>query len=304
MSADLKDKEFDGGILLVNKPAGMTSHDVVGKIRKIYGTRKVGHTGTLDPMATGLLTVLVGRAVKASDLISSHDKRYIAGMKLGITTDTADITGNITQRSDNIPAHDEVVAAVNGFAGKYLQTPPMYSAIKVGGKKLYELAREGKSIELEPRELYIYEIGATGDGRDYELNVHCSKGTYIRTLCEDIGKKLGCGAVMSSLCRVSTGTFSLCDAYTLEELEQMTQEEKAACLIPAEELFCELPTVALGGFYAKLCLNGCEIYQKKINTNFRIGEKVKVTIDGVFFGIGEIKDYPDGTAVKLTTRFA
>ena len=304
MSADLKDKDFVGGILLVNKPAGMTSHDVVGKIRKIYGTRKVGHTGTLDPMATGLLVVLVGRAVKASDLITSHDKRYIAGMKLGITTDTADITGNVTSESDTVPAHDEVMAAVDGFSGKYLQTPPMYSAIKVDGKKLYELAREGKSIALEPRELNIYEISASGEGRDYVLCVHCSKGTYIRTLCEDIGKKLGCGAVMSSLCRVSTGPFSLDDACTLDELERMTEEEKTARLIPPDALFDGLPTVALAGFYAKLCLNGCEIYQKKINTNFRIGEKVKITIDGVFYGVGEVRNYPDGSAVKLTTRFA
>ena len=126
----------------------------------------------------------------------------------------------------------------------------------------------------------------------------------METLCEDIGKKLGCGAVMSSLCRVSTGPFSLDDACTLDELERMTEEEKTARLIPPEALFDDLPTVALGGFYAKLCQNGCEIYQKKINTNFRIGDKVKITIDGVFYGIGEVKDYPDGTAVKLTPRFA
>ncbi|MBQ9511540.1 MAG: tRNA pseudouridine(55) synthase TruB [Clostridia bacterium] len=300
MNADLID---NGGILLVNKPSGITSHDVVGKIRKLYGTRKVGHTGTLDPMATGLMAVLIGRAVKASDLIVSDDKRYIAGMRLGITTDTADITGNILSRNDFVPDRCDVINTVNSFVGRYMQVPPMYSAIKIGGKKLYELAREGKTVEIEPRELYIYKIGVEGDTRDYTLDVHCSKGTYIRTLCEDIGKKLGCGAVMSSLCRVSTGSFSLHDAKTLDEIEQMTIKQRKELLIPVENLFLTLPSVALGSFYTKLCLNGCEIYQKKIGTSFDVDEKVRVYSDGVFLGLGEVKNYPDGTAVKLAARF-
>lgn len=298
----MKNEIQTGGVLLVNKPKGITSHDVVAKVRRLYGTRSVGHTGTLDPMATGLLIVLVGKAVKASDYVTSQDKIYDAEMKLGIVTDTADITGNILSQSDDIPRRDEVIFAAKSFVGKYMQTPPMYSAIKVGGKKLYELAREGKTVELEPRELYISSIDIDGEGDAYRMRIACSKGTYIRTLCEDIGKKLGCGATMSALCRYSSGGFTLDGAVTPEELEALSPDERAAKLIATEKLFPELEEITLSDFYARLCLCGCEIYQKKTGTSFACGERVKIYTKDGFAGVGEVRQYPDGTAIKLFMR--
>ena len=248
----MKNEIPKGGVLLLSKPEGITSHDAVAKVRRLYGTRSVGHTGTLDPMATGLLIMLVGKAVKASDYVTAQDKVYNAEMKLGIVTDTADITGNILSRSDDIPPRDEVISAAKGFVGRYMQVPPMYSAIKVGGKKLYELAREGKTVELEPRELFISSIDIEGEGDTYRMRIACSKGTYIRTLCEDIGKKLGCGATMTALCRYSSGNFTLDDALTPEELEALSPEERTARLIPAENLFPDLESVLMPDLYARL----------------------------------------------------
>lgn len=298
----MKNEIPKGGVLLLYKPGGITSHDAVAKVRRLYGTRSVGHTGTLDPMATGLLIMLVGKAVKASDYVTAQDKIYDAEMKLGIMTDTADITGNILSRSDDIPPRDEVISAAKSFVGRYMQVPPMYSAIKVDGKKLYELAREGKTVELEPRELFISSIDIEGEDDTYRMRIACSKGTYIRTLCEDIGKKLGCGATMSALCRYSSGNFTIDDALTPDELEVLSPEERTARLIPAENLFPDLESVLLPDFYARLCLSGCEIYQKKIGTRFDTGERVKVYTKDGFVGVGEVKDYPDGTAIKLFMR--
>ena len=298
----MKNEIPKGGVLLLYKPGGITSHDAVAKVRRLYGTRSVGHTGTLDPMATGLLIMLVGKAVKASDYVTAQDKIYDAEMKLGIMTDTADITGNILSRSDDIPTRDEVISAAKSFVGRYMQVPPMYSAIKVDGKKLYELAREGKTVELEPRELFISSIDIEGEDDTYRMRIACSKGTYIRTLCEDIGKKLGCGATMSALCRYSSGGFTLDDAVTPEELEDFSPEERTARLIPAENLFSDFESVSLPDFYARLCLSGCEIYQKKIGTRFDTGERVKVYTKDGFVGVGEVEDYPDGTAIKLFMR--
>lgn len=303
MNADLIGDGVCSGVLPVCKPSGMTSHDVVAKIRRFYGTRKVGHTGTLDPMATGLLIVLVGTAVKACDMVTAKEKSYVAEMKLGLTTDTADITGRVLSSCAEIPAKAEVVACAKGFLGKYMQMPPMYSAIKVGGKKLCDLAREGKTVELEPREVFISSLDIDGDGDTYGMNVTCSKGTYIRTLCEDVGKKLGCGAVMSALERTGVGSFTLDDAKTLEEIEAMTQEERVASLIPTENLFSNYKRVELPEFYRRLCLNGCEIYQRKIRTDFPLGTLLRVYGAGEFIGVGEVKDFPDGTAIKLIARF-
>ena len=178
----------------------------------------------------------------------------------------------------------------------------MYSAIKVDGKKLYELAREGKTVELAPRKLFISSIDIDGEGDTYKMRVACSKGTYIRTFCEDIGKRLGCGATMSALCRYSSGGFTLDDAVTPEELEDFSPEERTARLIPAENLFSDLESVSLPDFYARLCLSGCEIYQKKIGTRFDLGERVKIYTKDGFIGVGEVKEYPDGTAIKLFIR--
>ena len=181
------------GVLLVNKHAGVTSHDIVFKIRRLFGTKRVGHTGTLDPMATGTLVVLIGRAAKAAEYLVSDSKRYKATLKLGITTDTEDTTGEVITKSEDIPSPADVISAAESFLGDYEQIPPMYSALKVGGKKLCDLARQGVTVEREARAVKIHAITCkpTDKSDEFFLDVSCSSGTYIRTLCADIGAKLG-----------------------------------------------------------------------------------------------------------------
>ena len=287
------------GVLPVNKPAGMTSHDVVFKIRKLYGTKKVGHTGTLDPDATGLLIVLIGRAAKAAEYVVAGKKVYRAGLRLGITTDTEDTTGKTLTESYDIPEKSKVLEAIASFEGESLQVPPMYSALKVGGQKLCDLARKGITVEREPRPITVYSISADGDGKDYQMEVACSAGTYIRTLCADIGAKLGCGGAMSSLFRTETGGFDISASHTLEEIEALAQEERDALLIPTESLFEDIPCVKLPAFYERLAKNGAEIYQKKIGSGFPIGARLRVHGGDGFFGIGEVREYEDGSAIKI-----
>lgn len=294
---------MNDGVLLVHKPYGVTSFDVVARIRRLYGTKQVGHTGTLDPIATGLLPVLVGRAVKASQFLTEKDKEYVAGLRLGLTTDSEDVTGNILTQSESIPDRETVLHTAGKFVGEIMQIPPMYSALKVGGEKLVDLARKGIVIEREARPITVHELDIEGDGADYTMRVFCSKGTYIRTLCADIGKSLGCGGVMSSLIRTKTGAFSLENAYTLEALEAMTPEERSSVLLPTEMLFEHLPKVTLGDFFAGLSRNGCEIYQKKIGSGHPLGAMLRVYDKKGFYAVGEIREYPEGLAVKLLKRF-
>lgn len=300
MSADLTNIS---GAIIVNKPMGITSHDVVGKIRKIFKTRQVGHTGTLDPMATGVLLVLVGRAVKASDLLMAGKKGYKASLKLGYTSDTDDITGVLTKTETTIPDKETVLNAISSFVGEIDQVPPMYSAIKVGGKKLVDLAREGIVVERQARKITIDSINADGFGDSYDMEVECSKGTYIRTLCADIGIKLGCGAVMSALNRTHVGGFGIDKSYTLEQLEAMNEDELQNAVIDVESLFENLDSVKLSDFYSKLCTNGCEIYQNKIKTSFGVNSLLKVYSSDKFLGIGEVLNYEKGTAIKLKIHF-
>ncbi len=291
------------GILLVHKPSGITSFDVVARIRRLYGTKKVGHTGTLDPMATGLLGVLVGRAVKASEFLTEKDKEYIAGLRLGLTTDTEDTTGKTLTESDDIPSKETVLETAKSFVGDIMQVPPLYSALKVNGQKLVDLARQGIMVEREARPITIYALDIDGNGKDYTMRVACSKGTYIRTLCADIGAKLGCGGAMSSLIRTKAGIFDLENAYTLEALEAMPPEERYAKLLPTELLFEDYPIARLSDFYAKLARNGCEIYERKIGANFPLGEKLRVYDRNGFFAVGEVREYDEGLAIKLLKRF-
>ncbi len=291
------------GILLVHKPAGMTSFDVVARIRRLYGTKKVGHTGTLDPMATGLLGVLVGRAVKASEFLTEKDKEYIAGLRLGLTTDTEDTTGKTLSECDQIPDKETVLETAKSFVGDIMQVPPLYSALKVNGQKLVDLARRGITVEREARPITVYALDIDGENRNYTMRVACSKGTYIRTLCADIGAKLGCGGVMSSLIRTKAGIFDLEHAYTLEALEAMTQEERYSCLISTELLFEDYKIVRLSDFFSKLARNGCEIYERKIGVNFPLGEKLRVYDKNGFFAVGEVRDYDEGLAIKILKRF-
>lgn len=291
------------GVLLIHKPYGITSFDVVARVRRLYGTKQVGHTGTLDPIATGLLPVLVGRAVKASEFLTEKDKEYIAGLRLGITTDTEDITGSILTETQTIPSREAVLTTASSFVGEIMQVPPMYSALKVGGEKLVDLARRGITIEREARPITIHALDIEGDGADYKMRVFCSKGTYIRTLCADIGAKLGCGGAMSSLIRTKTGGFTLENAYTLEALEAMTPEERASLLLPTETLFTHLPKATLSDFFARLSRNGCEIYLKKIGADIPLGTLLRVYDKDGFYAIGEVREYPDGNAIKLLKRF-
>ena len=292
------------GIVVVNKHAGVTSNDIVIKLRRLFGTRQVGHTGTLDPMATGVLPVLIGRAVKASENITAENKRYTAHLKLGITTDTEDTTGTVLSKTDTLPKEEDVLAICADFVGDILQTPPMYSALKVNGRKLVDLAREGITVERQARPITVHSLQAVKLAEDlYELDVSCSKGTYIRTLCADIGAKLGCGGAMARLTRTESGPFSLAEACTIEQLEAMTEAERAACVIPLENFFLDCPAVDLPAFYARLARNGCEIYQKKIHTDLPVGTTVRMIHDGVFFALGQVREYPDGSAVKAVKIF-
>ncbi len=298
------------GILLVDKPAGMTSHDVVFKVRRLLGTKKVGHTGTLDPMATGVLVLLVGRAAKACEYVSHDEKSYDATLRLGMTSDTEDTSGTVDPASvigaDKLPSPAEVEAVLPRFRGNIKQIPPMYSALKVGGHKLCDIARGGGVVEREAREITVSRL-EMGQGKlpsDYLLSVTCSGGTYIRTLCADIGKALGCGGVMATLRRTAACGFDLSQCHTLEALADMTDAERAACLLPVEGLFLDLPRVQPTPFYYGLCKNGCELYQERIGTNFDIGARVRLySPEGEFFALGEVRDYEEGSAIKVIKFF-
>ena len=294
------------GVLIVNKHGGVTSHDIVGKVRRLYSTRAVGHTGTLDPLATGVLVVLIGRAAKAAEYLVSDRKEYRATIRLGIVTDTEDVTGEILSTSDAIPTPDEVERVCESFVGKSKQIPPMYSALKVGGRKLCDLAREGKVIEREARDIEIFSLACTSTDKpdEYVLDVKCSSGTYIRTLCADIGTALGCGGAMATLERREAGGFDISRAYSISELEEMSEEERLNCLLPTESLFSDLAEITLPAFYEKLARNGCEIYQKKIKTSFVLGERLRmISREGVFYALGEVKEYGDETAIKIIKLF-
>ena len=247
------------GIILVDKPKDWTSHDVVAKLRGILGERRIGHSGTLDPMATGLLAVFVGRATRAVEFAESHDKEYIASVRFGISTDTQDITGTVLQKTDKIAQKSEIIAILSDFRGEIFQTPPMYSALKVNGKKLYELARDGKEIERKSRRIEIKELELLGqdENGDYSFRVLCTKGTYIRTLFSDIGDKLGCGATLTALRRTRAGEFSVENAYTLEEIAKLKDSGKTeSFLLPVESLFSDCPDLKLSAGQRQKCLCG------------------------------------------------
>ncbi len=294
------------GVLIINKHAGATSHDVVGRIRRLYGTRRVGHTGTLDPMATGVLVVLVGRAAKASEYLASDRKHYRATLRLGVTTDTEDTTGTVLTETDRLPSRAEVEAVLPRFRGRIQQIPPMYSALKVNGQKLVDLARQGITVEREPREIEIFslEMQPTDQPSDYILDVACSGGTYIRTLCADIGDALGCGGAMASLERRKACGFVIENARTVAEIEAMTEEERRSLLIPTEALFNSLPAICLPAFYERLFRSGCAISLKKIKEDYPLGTRVRVcNASGGFFALGEILEDERGLAVKSVKLF-
>ena len=292
------------GIVVLKKEEGITSQGAVNRVKRLFSASKAGHTGTLDPLATGVLPVLVGRAVKASEYMLTSDKYYKATLRLGITTDTEDITGTVLTESEAVPDEDRVLDAISGFIGEIRQTPPMYSALKVGGKKLCDLARDGIEIEREPRTVTVHSIEAEKiDGKRYSLSVHCSKGTYIRTLCADIGKALGCGGVMETLERTKASVFTLGDAHTLSEIEAMSEEEREKLIIPVERVFEAYDVVRLEPFFARLARCGLEIYLNKIGISLSEGTRVRIYDSESFFALGEVRSFDAGLAIKPIKQF-
>lgn len=260
------------GIILVDKPQDWTSHDVVAKLRGVLHERRIGHSGTLDPLATGILVVFVGRATRAVEFAESDSKEYLAGLRLGVSTDTQDITGNVIAKYDALPDEIEVREAISRFVGDIEQIPPMYSAIKIGGKKLYELARRGESVERAPRKITISAIDVAGrDGGDYILNISCSKGTYVRTLCNDIGEALGCGACMSSLRRTRAGVFSVYAAHSIDDIETAAREDRLLdIMLPVDTLFASFPKITVGQSAAKCLKNGNVIKTSAEDGDYRV----------------------------------
>ncbi len=292
------------GIVVLHKEEGLTSQTAVNRLKRLMGAAKAGHTGTLDPLATGVLPILVGNAVKAGEYMLSSDKHYIATLRLGLTSDTEDITGVLEKSDAPIPSEAEVLQVLDKFRGEILQVPPMVSALKVGGKKLCDLAREGIVIEREARPITVFRLEAERIAEDaYRLDVICSKGTYIRTLCADIGRALGCGGVMETLCRASAAGFSLAEAHTLAEIEAMTAEEREALCLPVETVFMKHEAVTLPPFFARLAKNGQPIYLHKIGRKDAEGTMLRMCDGEGFFAIGLVLPREQGMAIVPQKQF-
>ena len=243
------------GIVIIDKPAGWTSQDVVSKLRGVLQTRRIGHGGTLDPMATGVLPVFVGRATRGVEFFEHADKTYEAVLRLGVLTDTEDITGTVLERRQVAVTKEQLLSVLEQFKGQIQQIPPMYSAIKVNGQKLYDLARKGKEVERKSRQITIFRLECLDfDGQTAKLLVHCSKGTYIRTLCKDIGMALGCGGCMEQLRRVSAGAYDIAQAVSMEEIVNSSQPQQY--LMPVDSLFSQHPAMKLTPKQETRCRNG------------------------------------------------
>lgn len=304
---------FENGILNINKPEGWTSQDVVAKLRGRLHIRRVGHTGTLDPMATGVLPVCFGKATRIIEYYDDDFKTYEAEMKLGMVTDTLDITGTVLETKPVDVSEEDVIQAIDSFRGWITQIPPKYSALKVNGKPLYKYAREGVEVEIKSRKIYVADIQAMevnlGENRIL-FRVTCSKGTYIRTICDDIGKKLGCGGTMTALQRIQSGCFRVEDARTLPEILEMTDEELERCVIPMDETLVHLGRIELKSMEsAPFYYNGREIDTGYVNVlaspavpealqeGSRLGDKYRVyDPEGKFLGISSLREntlYPE-----------
>ena len=277
------------GILCVNKPAGFTSFDVVAKLRGILQTRKLGHGGTLDPMATGVLPVFVGNSTKACDIMPDNTKSYRAGFRLGEVTDTQDVTGEVLSRSDVAVSEDMLRETVPHFVGNIMQLPPMYSAVQVNGQRLYDLARKGVEVEREAREIQVSSIDIISyddEKREGVLDIACGKGTYIRTIINDIGEKLGCGGIMTSLVRTSSGGFTLADCFTFEQIQQAKDEDRLEELIlPIERVFAKLPKLRLNEAQTRMYRNGVKLDLKRVyNIKQGVTDYAVFGNDGKFIG--------------------
>lgn len=251
------------GILIVDKPAGWTSQDVAAKLRGVFHEKRVGHGGTLDPMATGVLPIFIGRATRAVPFFEHADKVYEAGLRLGLVTDTQDATGRTLEERAVDITQAQLEAALDSFRGEIAQIPPMYSAIKVNGQKLYALARQGKAVERAPRPVTIFALDLLGGaGADWRLRVHCSKGTYVRTLCHDIGAALGCGGCLSALRRTRAGAYDVTRSHTMAEI--LAADDPEALLLPTDSLFSDRPALKVAENAERKLRNGAPLHTPKL----------------------------------------
>lgn len=287
------------GILLMDKPQGFTSHDVVAKLRGILHTRKIGHGGTLDPLATGVLPVFIGGATKAADFAAAQDKEYVAGFTLGYCTDTQDVTGEIVQTGDRIAAEYAVKRAVRGFVGPQQQIPPMYSAVKVNGQKLYDLARKGREIERPARDIIVHEMELLDfDENAQKGTLRCvvSKGTYVRTLVNDLGEKLGTLAVLHSLVRTRSGAYPLDRCCSFEDCERaMADGTMQQLLLPTDSLFTDYPAVALTAEGAERIARGAVVFPRQTDSlPETAGTLCRVYHEGRFLMLGQVRELDKG----------
>ena len=280
------DNAVINGIIVVNKEKGFTSHDVVAKMRRILNTKKIGHTGTLDPDATGVLPICIGKATRVCDMLINSDKEYVAEIKFGITTDTQDIFGNVLSERRVKLKKDEISSAIMSFEGEINQLPPMYSAVKIKGKKLYEYARSGIEVERKPRKVNIKKIDILDINEDMaKVKILCSKGTYIRTLCSDIGEKLGCGACMASLVRTKSAGFEIENAVTLDELEKNGFEKY---LVKTDFVFSALNEITVNDEIKKRLINGAKSTFPAAVGRYRVYDENKnfICVGRIFFSNG------------------
>lgn len=281
------------GVICINKPQDFTSFDVVAIMRRAAGTRKIGHGGTLDPMATGVLPIYIGRAAKTADLNPVSDKKYRATFRLGVTTDTEDVWGKVLTEDEKPVTLAEITDAVKAMQGDIMQMPPMYSAVKINGKRLYDLARQGIEVERAARPVTVYSIELSDydrQNRTGTLDIHCSKGTYIRTIISDIGKKLGTGAIMTSLCRTMAAGFTLSDCHDIEKLRNMPPEGTAKLVLPTERVFSCYDEVSLDDAQKKLFMNGMILDCGRMGISYPADTRLRLKHGDTFIGVAKVNE--------------
>lgn len=281
------------GVICINKPQDFTSFDVVAIMRRAAGTRKIGHGGTLDPMATGVLPIYIGRAAKTADLNPVSDKNYRATFRLGVTTDTEDVWGKVLTEDEKPVTLAEITDAVKAMQGDIMQMPPMYSAVKINGKRLYDLARQGIEVERAARPVTVYSIELSDydrQNRTGTLDIHCSKGTYIRTIISDIGKKLGTGAIMTSLCRTMAAGFTLSDCHDIEKLRNMPPEDTAKLVLPTERVFSCYDEVSLDDAQKKLFMNGMILDCGRMGISYPADTRLRLKHGDTFIGVAKVNE--------------
>ena len=281
------------GVICINKPQDFTSFDVVAIMRRAAGTRKIGHGGPLDPMATGVLPIYIGRAAKTADLNPVSDKKYRATFRLGVTTDTEDVWGKVLTEDEKPVTLAEITDAVKAMQGDIMQMPPMYSAVKINGKRLYDLARQGIEVERAARPVTVYSIELSDydrQNRTGTLDIHCSKGTYIRTIISDIGKKLGTGAIMTSLCRTMAAGFTLSDCHDIEKLRNMPPEDTAKLVLPTERVFSCYDEVSLDDAQKKLFMNGMILDCGRMGISYPADTRLRLKHGDTFIGVAKVNE--------------